>query len=340
MSDKIVVRALDPVDFHGQALMVVSRDGEPYVAMKPIVEGMGLDWRSQHRKLTDEQGRFCMVMMTMQLPGDDQDREVTTIPLRKLTGWLMTLQPSRMEGAIAERVLLYQNECDDALWAYWKNGIAVNPRAIPADPTLMGLPNFRDPKTAARAWAEQLERAEIAEEAALVAKAAVKQLAAKVEADAPRVEFAAKVEAAPQTHLIGQVAKVIQQGTGIQMGQNRLFEWLREHRYLHASGCQKNEPTQRCIDAGLMVLQIRTSMINDERTRVFNTPRVTGKGLLHLYARFSKVAVAEGRTPLADPPLVDPESEEREPVRQIALPLWDGDVEDEGTKFYQMPPEA
>lgn len=158
------VRVLDSVDFYGQALMVISKDNAPYVAMRPIVEGMGLSWPAQYRKLTEESARFCVAMIATQVPGDDQNREVTTIPLRKLTGWLMTLQPSRMEASIAKKVLLYQNECDDALWAYWSQGVAVNPRVqVPADPTLMGLPDFRDPIASAKAWLVEAERRVAAE---------------------------------------------------------------------------------------------------------------------------------------------------------------------------------
>jgi hypothetical protein len=59
MSEQQVdVRVLDPVDFHGQALVVVERGREPYVAMKPIVEGMGLTWQPQHRKLTEDGDRW------------------------------------------------------------------------------------------------------------------------------------------------------------------------------------------------------------------------------------------------------------------------------------------
>lgn len=63
------------VPFYGDSLYVVNHNGEPYVPMKPIVEGMGLNWKTQFRKL---QQRFkgCVVEMTTQLPGDSQRRNV------------------------------------------------------------------------------------------------------------------------------------------------------------------------------------------------------------------------------------------------------------------------
>ena len=113
---------LSPVSFHGTDLYVVAGpDGQPITPMKPIVEGMGLAWQAQHRKLVDPDGRWstCITMMVMQMPGDDQMRQVTCLPLRKLPGWLMSIQPSRCSPEIRDRVVAYQNECDDVLWAHW-----------------------------------------------------------------------------------------------------------------------------------------------------------------------------------------------------------------------------
>ena len=309
-------RVLDPVDFHGQRLTLVDRRGEPYVAMRPIVEGMGLDWKGQHAKLTSETSRFCVEMITMQLFGDSQVREFTCIPLQKLAGWLMTLQPSRMDMFMADKVRMYQNECDTALWNYWTKGVAVNPRAqVSDDPTKMGLPDFRDPRAAAVGWIEQYDRAVAAELEARAAKERAHLLAAKLAEDAPLVDFAERMEASPTTHLVGAVAKMIQQGTGLSMGQNRLFEWLRENRYLHQTGSRTNQPTQRSLDQGWFMLQVRNVDIGHE-TRVKYTTRVTGKGLLHFYEQFYRTAIELGLKPRVRPDLVT----SAEVLRQ--LPLW------------------
>jgi len=76
VSEAKLTRVLDPVDFHGQALTVIDREGQPYVAMRPIVEGMGLSWPAQYRKLTEESARFCVAMIATQVPGDDQVRQL------------------------------------------------------------------------------------------------------------------------------------------------------------------------------------------------------------------------------------------------------------------------
>jgi len=103
--------------------------------MKPIAEGMGLNWKTQYRKLAA--GRFAstMVMMTM-VAQDGKAREMACLPLHKLAGWLMSIHPAKVREPIRESVIAYQSECDDVLWAYWNDGLAVrhNNRAAEVEP--------------------------------------------------------------------------------------------------------------------------------------------------------------------------------------------------------------
>ena len=123
--------ALLPVPFHGATLFLVEQNNEPYTPMKPIVEGMGLDWGGQHKKFSTDPSRWgCISLKGIQVPGDTQGRETLCIPLRKLPGWLMTIHPSRVKPEIREKILQYQNEFDDVLWAYWTKGRAENPRPV------------------------------------------------------------------------------------------------------------------------------------------------------------------------------------------------------------------
>ena len=109
------------VDFHQDKLTLVEYNGQPYIAMKPLVENMGLDWRSQQRKLTAK--RWGMVKMTIPTNGDLQ--EMLCLPLRKLFGWLNTISPNKVKPELKQKIEVYQDECDDVLWAYWtnKNGL-------------------------------------------------------------------------------------------------------------------------------------------------------------------------------------------------------------------------
>ncbi|EBA4734577.1 hypothetical protein BCZ00_19375 [Salmonella enterica] len=115
------------VPFHGAELYVVNHNGEPYTPMKPIVDGMGMTWQSQHRKLM-ERFKTCIIEMMIQLPGDTQRRLVICLALRKLAGWLQTISPNKVRPEIRDKVIQYQEECDDVLYEYWTKGHVVNPR--------------------------------------------------------------------------------------------------------------------------------------------------------------------------------------------------------------------
>lgn len=115
------------VPFHGAELYVVNHNGEPYTPMKPIVEGMGMDWASQFTKMK-QRFKTSIVKITMQLPGDEQRREILCLALRKLAGWLQTISPNKVKPEIRDKVIKYQEECDDVLYDYWTKGKAENPR--------------------------------------------------------------------------------------------------------------------------------------------------------------------------------------------------------------------
>lgn len=116
------------VPFYGTILFLVNVNGEPYTPMKPIVEGMGLAWNGQFEKLNRNQERWGI--RVTRIPSESGEQETLCMPLRKLPGWLMTIHPTRVKPEIREKILRYQNECDDVLWEYWTKGIAVNPRGL------------------------------------------------------------------------------------------------------------------------------------------------------------------------------------------------------------------
>lgn len=102
---------------------------------------------------------------------------------------------------------------------------------------------------------------------------------------APKALFADAVSASSDSCLIGELAKILKQN-GIEIGQNRLFEWLRSHGYLGVRGEYRNLPTQRAIEMGLF--EIKKTAINkpDGTVLVSNTPKVTGKGQIYFVNKF------------------------------------------------------
>lgn len=118
------------VPFHGSELYVVNYNGEPFIPMKPIVEGMGMAWQTQHRKLTD---RFKTGVTEMVIPSVGGAQKMLCLALRKLAAWLNTISPKKVKPEIRERVIRYQEECDDVLYEYWTKGQVTNPRKTSTD---------------------------------------------------------------------------------------------------------------------------------------------------------------------------------------------------------------
>lgn len=109
-------------------------------------------------------------------------------------------------------------------------------------------------------------------------RAKVRALEAQAEADKPKVLFADAVAAAKTSILVGELAKLIKQN-GIEIGQNRLFRWLRENGYLiRRKGTDFNMPTQRAMEQGLFEIKETVIAHADGHTSVNKTPKVTGKG--------------------------------------------------------------
>lgn len=101
----------------------------------------------------------------------------------------------------------------------------------------------------------------------------------------PKALFADAVSASDESILIGQLAKLIRQN-GYEIGQNRLFEWMRENGYLIKSGSRRNQPTQRAMDMGLFEVKERTISNPDGSTRITLTTKITGKGQVYFVNKF------------------------------------------------------
>lgn len=101
----------------------------------------------------------------------------------------------------------------------------------------------------------------------------------------PKALFADAVATSHTSILIGDLAKLIRQN-GVDIGQNRLFAWMREHGYLIGSGDRRNMPTQRAMDLGLFDIKERTFQNPDGSVRITKTTKVTGKGQQYFINKF------------------------------------------------------
>lgn len=114
---------------------------------------------------------------------------------------------------------------------------------------------------------------------------------AKIEQDKPKVLFADSVSASDTSILVGELAKLCKQN-GVDIGQTRMFEWLRKNGYLMQSGSSRNLPTQRSMDMGLFTIKETTVVHADGHTTVNRTPKVTGKGQVYFV---NKIMNKEGK---------------------------------------------
>ena len=101
----------------------------------------------------------------------------------------------------------------------------------------------------------------------------------------PKAIFADAVSASKTSILVGELAKVLN-ANGIDIGQKRLFAWLRDNHYLMQKGESYNLPTQKSMDLGLM--EIKKSTVNnaDGSIRTVTTTKITGKGQIYFVNKF------------------------------------------------------
>ena len=112
------------------------------------------------------------------------------------------------------------------------------------------------------------------------------RLTEKIETDKPKIVFADAVSVANTSILIGELAKILKQN-GVDIGQNRLFEYLRNNGYLISrKGSDRNMPTQKSMEMGLFEIKETTISHSDGHTTINKTPKVTGKGQQYFINHF------------------------------------------------------
>ena len=157
---------------------------------------------------------------------------------------------------------------------------------------------FEHPQKQARQYFIQLEKdwnspEKVMARALRIAEGKIKQLSevkatleVKVEQDKPKVLFAGAVSAAKTSILIGELAKILKQN-GVDTGEKRLFQWLREKGYLiRRRGTDYNAPTQKSMDMGLFEVKETAVTHSDGHVSVNKTTKVTGKGQQYFISKF------------------------------------------------------
>ena len=118
----------------------------------------------------------------------------------------------------------------------------------------------------------------------------------QIEADRPKVVFADSVSVSHTNILISELAKVLKQNGVPDMGQNRLFQWMKDNNYLISRrGTDYNMPMQKSMEMGLFCIKETTVNHSDGHTSISRTPKITGKGQIYFVNKFlnSTKALAE-----------------------------------------------
>ena len=133
---------------------------------------------------------------------------------------------------------------------------------------------------------EQMSDSELMAKALLVAQKQIEERNAQIERMKPKEIFADAVSASQTTILIGELAKLIRQN-GVDIGQNRLFSWLRENGYLvKRKGTDYNQPTQKSADLGILTTKETIIAHSNGSTEIKKTVKVTGKGQQYFINKF------------------------------------------------------
>lgn len=171
-----------------------------------------------------------------------------------------------MKSKLPEAGMFQDWVCDEVLPSIRKHGVYATPQTI--DNLLA------DPDNAIKVFQTLKEERQL------------RQIAeAKIKEDAPKVLFADAVVGSKSTCLIGELAKIISQN-GYPIGQNRLFQWMRENGYLGKHGERYNIPNQQYVEMGLFELKKGVRSGNDGVMKVTMTTKVTGKGQSYFINKF------------------------------------------------------
>lgn len=234
-------------DFHGQDVRTVIINNEPYFVGKDVAEILGYtNPRQALKNHVDEDDKGVSKCDT---PGGKQD--------------LVIINESGLYSLILSSKLPQAKEfkrwvTSEVLPTIRKNGMY-------ATDELLDNPDF------AIAALQKLKEE----------REAKKQLEAQIEADRPKVIFSDAVSASHTSILVGEFAKIMRQN-GADMGQNRMFAWLRENGYLISrKGSDRNMPTQKSMELGLFEIKETTINHSDGHISISKTPKITGKGQLY-----------------------------------------------------------
>lgn len=149
----LVPPTLREVNFYGDNLAIAVINNEAFVALRPIVEYLGMSWGSQRNRLFRDEV-LTHHSTTIKMTGaDGRQREMLCLQLEYLAGWLFGVTPSRTKPELAPKLIRYREECFLVLWRTFQDELSQGSNGAPAPPT--SLVQVRDMALAIAHMAEQ-----------------------------------------------------------------------------------------------------------------------------------------------------------------------------------------
>lgn len=245
------IQVFESADFG--RIRAVSENGEPWFVAKDVCDVLGLDHTALRKLDADEKGRDSIPTL-----GGTQQMTMVSEP-----GFYRLVMKSRKPEAKA--------------FQRW-----VTHEVLPAIRRDGGYMAAKPDETPEEIMARALR---IADETMRRQKERIESLSSANAEMRPKALFADAVAASESTCLVGELAKMLRQN-GVEIGQNRLFDWLRERGYLGKGGSNRNVPTQASMDMGLFRIKETAVTHSDGRVTINRTPKVTGKGQVYFVQKF------------------------------------------------------
>lgn len=239
-------------DFKGDQVAVLQKDGEPWFVARNVTDVLGLD-RTAIRRIDEEEKD---VHSTHTLGGTQGMAIISEAGLYELIFASKKEEAKQFKRWVTKEVIP----------SIRKYGAYMTPETIEQALT--------DPDTIIRLATDLKEER-------------ARRMAAEVliQKQQPKVLFADAVQTSQTSILVGQLAKLITQN-GYDIGQNRLFSWLRLNGYLGKKGAHYNEPTQYAVERGWFEVIERTVNEPNGSVRITRTTKVTGKGQIYFINKF------------------------------------------------------
>lgn len=258
-------------------IRTITKDNEPWFVGKDVCEAFGdTNYRRSLSNIDDSDKGVSQI----ETPGGKQNMVI--INESGLYSLLFQMQPQKAKGVSQNESIIDERIEKLHRFKHWV--------------TRDVLPSIRK-NGGYIAGQETLSDEELMAKALLVAQnkiaerdAIIERQQQKIEHDKAKVIFSDAVSTSHTSILVGDLAKLICQN-GVQIGQKRLFDWLRKNGYLIKSGSSRNMPTQKSIDMGLFEIKESTVQNPDGSVRITRTPKVTGKAQIYFVNKFLECEV-------------------------------------------------